>query len=58
MTLNTIGDIKSLNRTLLKNVTEFNYFGRNIASSEKDVQVRIAKAWGALEKPIWKVKPT
>jgi len=56
MTLTTIGDIKSLNQTSLKNVTEFNCLGSNIASFEKDVQVRIAKAWGALEKlrPIWK----
>jgi len=35
------GDIKALNETSLENVTEFNYLGSNIASSEKDIKVRI-----------------
>ena len=43
MTFNVNGDIRSLNQTLLKLVEEFIYLGSNIASSEKDVEVRIAK---------------
>ena len=41
-TFKTNGDIKSLNQTTLKQVGEFNYLGRNIVSSEKDVEVRIS----------------
>ena len=55
MTFNVNSDIRSLNQTLLKLVEEFIYLGSNIASSEKDVEVRIAKAWAALDKlaTIW-----
>ena len=56
MTLNTDGTIKTINQTPLKKVQEFNYLGSNIASSEKDADVRIAKGWAALDKLkiIWK----
>ena len=55
ITFNTNGEIKAKNETPLKNVKEFTYLGSNIASSEKDVDTRIAKAWAALDKlkSIW-----
>ena len=56
MTINTTGEVKSLNQMPLKNVNEFSYLGSNIASTEKDVVTRITKAWTALDilRMIWK----
>jgi len=49
-------DYTAFNQTPLKKIEEFNYLGSNIASSEKEVDLRISKAWAALDKltTIWK----
>ena len=53
---NQDGEIKCLNGTILKEVENFTYLGSNISSTEKDVMIRIAKAWSALNRlrTIWK----
>ena len=50
------GEIKDLKGTTLKEVEHFTYLGSNISSTEKDVMIRIAKAWSALNRlrTIWK----
>ena len=50
------GQIKSLNGHDIKHVDHFTYLGSNIQSTEKDIQIRKAKAWAALNKlqKIWK----
>ena len=50
------GTIKSLSKENIKAVQDYTYLGSNIASTKKDVQVRLAKAWAALNKldKIWK----
>ena len=50
------GPIETLGRALLKEVDDFKYIGSHIASTEKDVQIRIANAWSALDQSevIWK----
>ena len=47
---------KDLKGTTLKEVEHFTYLGSNISSTEKDVMIRIAKAWSALNRlrTIWK----
>ena len=40
---------KTLNKTLLKKADDFVYLGSNITSTEKDVPIRILKAWAALD---------
>ena len=40
---------KTLNKTLLRKVDDFVYLSNNIASTEKDVLIRISKAWTALD---------
>ena len=54
--LNQDGTIETLNKTHLKKVDDFIYLGSNIASTEKDVLIRILKAWSALDRlrTIWK----
>ena len=44
--------------TTLKKVKYFNYLGRFIGSTEHDIDVRIAKAWGAITSmtKLWKSK--
>ena len=56
MCYNQVGAIETLNETLLKKVDDFVYLGSNIASTEKDVLIRILKAWSALDRlrTIWK----
>ena len=56
MCYNQDGAIEILNKTLLKKVDDFVYLGSNIASTEKDVLIRILKAWSALDRlrTIWK----
>ncbi|XP_066915257.1 uncharacterized protein [Clytia hemisphaerica] len=48
--------IKAANGNPLKNVDSFVYLGSEISSTEKDIKIRIAKAWSALNKMqvIWK----
>ena len=55
MTFNTNGEIKAISRISLKSVVEFDYLGNNIASTEKDVDIRITKTWTPLDKlqTIW-----
>ena len=50
------GSIKSLKSNNIKAVEEFTYLGSNIASTNRDVQIRLGKAWSALNKlnSIWK----
>ena len=56
MCFNQEGSMKARNGTILKQLEDFTYLGSNIASTEKDVNIRIAKAWGALDglKILWK----
>ena len=48
MCYNQDSTIETLNKTLLKQVDDFVYFGSNIASTEKNVLIRISKAWVVL----------
>ena len=41
-------EIRDLNGNLLKVVEDFRYLGSYIASTERDIEIRIGKAWGAL----------
>ena len=49
MCYNQDGAIETLNEILLKKVDDFVYLGSNIDSTEKDVLIRISKAWSALD---------
>ena len=50
------GHIVTMDDSHLKKVENFNYLGSNVGSTEKDIQIRIAKAWKALNylTIIWK----
>lgn len=50
------GSIKSLTNDNIKAVQEFTYLGSNIASTRRDIEIRLGKAWAALNKldKIWK----
>ena len=50
MCYNQDGAIETLNKILLKKVDDFVYLGSNIDSTEKDVLIRISKAWSALDR--------
>ena len=52
------GDLITTNGSKLKKVDDFLYLGSWVNSSEKDINIRIAKAWTALFKMdvIWKSK--
>ena len=52
---NTI-EIRDRNGNLIKVVKDFKYLGSYIASTEKDIEIRIGKAWGAVNQldSIWK----
>ena len=56
MCFNQEGSMKARDGTTLKQVEEFTYLGSNIASTEKDVNIGIGKAWSALDamKILWK----
>ena len=56
MCYNQDSKIETLNKTILKKTDDFVYLGSNIASTEKDVLIRISKAWSALDRlrTIWK----
>ena len=56
MCYNQDGAIEALNKNLLKKVDDFIYLVSNIASSERDVLIRISKAWAAIDRSraIWK----
>ena len=48
MCYNQDSTIETLNKTLLKQVDDFVYLRSNIASTEKNVLIRISKAWVVL----------
>ena len=56
MCYNQTGDISTLDGTPLKLVDKFIYLGSNVASTEKDIDTRLTKAWTAIKRLsiIWK----
>ena len=56
MCYNQTGDISTLDGTPLKLVDKFTYLGSSIASTEKDIDTRLTKAWTAINRQsiIWK----
>ena len=60
MCYNQTGDISTLDGTPLKLVDKFTYLGSNVASTEKDIDMRLTKAWTAINRLliIWKSDQT
>ena len=56
MCYNQTGDISTLDGTPLKLVDKFTYLGSSVASTEKDIDTRLTKAWTAINRLsiIWK----
>ena len=56
MCYNQTGDISTLDGTPLKLVDKFSYLGSSVASTEKDIETRLTKAWTAINRLsiIWK----
>ena len=56
MCYNQTGDISTLDRIPLKLVDKSTYLGSSVASSEKDIDTRLTKAWTAINRlsTIWK----
>ena len=56
MCYNQTGDISTLDGTPLKLVDKFTYLGSSIESTEKDIEMRLMKAWTAINRLsiIWK----
>ena len=56
MCFNQAGDISTLDRTSLKLVDKFTYLGSSVSSTKKDNNMRLTKAWTAINKlsVIWK----
>ena len=56
MCYNQTGDISTLDGTPLKLVDKFTYLGSSVASTEKDIDTRLTKAWTATNRLsiIWK----
>ena len=56
MCFNQIGDISTLNASSLKLVDKFTYLGSSVSSTETDINMRLAKAWTAIDRlsVIWK----
>ena len=56
MCYNQTGDISTVDRTPLKLVDKFTYLGSSVASTEKDIDTRLTKAWTAINRLsiIWK----
>ena len=56
MCFNQAGDISTLEGTSLKLVDKFTYLGSSISSTEKDIDMRLMKAWTAINKlsNLWK----
>ena len=56
MCFNQRGYISTLNGTSLKLVDKFTYQGSSVLSTEKDINMRLAKAWTAIDRlsVIWK----
>ena len=49
-------EVRTLDGTVLEVVDDFNYLGAWIASTQKDIKIRIARAWSALHSmdKVWK----
>ena len=56
MCYNQTDDISTLDGTPLKLVDKFTYLGSSVASTEKDINTRLTKAWTAINRLsiIWK----
>ena len=56
MCYNQTGDISTLVGTSLKLVDKFTSLGSIVSSTEKDIDIRLTKAWTAIDRPsvIWK----
>ena len=56
MCFNQRGDISTLNGSSLKQVEKFTYLGSSVSSTEKDINMRQAKAWTAIDRlsAMWK----
>ena len=56
MCYNQTGDISTLDGTSLKLVDKFTYLGSSVSSTEKDIDIRLTKAWTAIDRLsiIWK----
>ena len=56
MCFNQTGDISTQEGTSLKLVDKFTYLGSSVSSTEKDIDIRLKKAWIAIDKLsiIWK----
>ena len=56
MCFNQTADISTLDRSSLKLVDKFTYLGSSVSSTEKDINMRLTKAWTAIDKLsiIWK----
>ena len=56
MCYNQTGNISTLDGTSLKLVDKFTYLGSSVASTEKDIDTRLTKAWTAINRLsiIWK----
>ena len=56
MCYNQTGDISTQDGTTLKLVDKFTYLGSSVASTEKDIDTRLTKAWTAINRLsiIWK----
>ena len=56
MCYNQTGDISTLKGTPLKLVDKFTYLGSSVESTEKDIEMRLTKAWTAINRlsTIWK----
>ena len=50
MYYNQTGDISTLDGTPLKLVDKFTYLGSSVASTEKDIDTRLTKAWTAISR--------
>ena len=60
MCYNQTGDISTLDGTPLKLVDKFTYLGSSVASTEKDIDMSLMKAWTAINRLsiIWKLDLT
>ena len=56
MCFNQAGDISTREETTLKLVDKFTYLGSSVSSTEKDINMRLMKAWTAIDhlSIIWK----
>ena len=50
MHFNQKGDISTLDGTSLKLVDKFTYLGNSVSSTEKDIDIRLTKAWTAIDR--------